>query len=116
MRALPWNAYLVYSENPHDWELPGTWILAARDTWTVPRHVDDGRLLDQFLHPGNWCLYLAAHALAPELLPNLFDAPAAEAVASVASHGIPVLLDAWHDNDEWRVVVEPSAVPGLAAA
>jgi hypothetical protein len=54
--------------------------------------------------------------VAPERLPNVFHGPPDETVAFVESHGIPVLIDAWHDNDEWRVVVEPSAVPGLAAA
>jgi len=89
---------------------------AARDTWTVPRSEDGTRLLDDFLHLGNWNLYLAAYPVAPERLPNVFHGPPDETVAFVESHGIPVLIDAWHDNDEWRVVVEPSAVPGLAAA
>lgn len=82
----------------------------------MPRSEDSARLLGDFLYLGNWSLYLAPGAVAPELLPDVFRGPPDETVAFVLRHSIPVLIESWYDNDEWRVVVEPSAVPGLAAA
>jgi hypothetical protein len=31
-------------------------------------------------------------------------------------YSVPVLVDALHRNSEWRIVLAPAAVPGLAAA
>lgn len=115
VRALPWQAFLAYGENPRDWEL-GAWPQAARGTWQVPPHETARHLLESFLEPGNWSLYLAPYAIDPDLLPDTFRADLGEVARFVEGHGIPVLLDAWHDNDEWRIVVDPAAVPELAAA
>ena len=113
--ALPWQAFLRYAENPRDWEL-GTWPQAARNTWQLPPHETARHLLEGFLEPGGWTLYLAPYAVDPGLLPDTFRADLAELASFVEGQGIPVLLDAWHDNSEWRIVVDPAAVPELVAA
>ena len=115
VRKLPWQAFLRYGEDPRDWDL-GAWPQAARHTWVVPPHETVRHLLGGFLEPGGWTLYLAPYAVDPSLLPDTFRADLGEVARFVEGHGIPVLLDAWHDNTEWRIVVDPAAVPELAAA
>jgi hypothetical protein len=115
VRALPWQAFLRCSRDPGERGLTG-WPRAARDTWRVPPHETARHLLEGFLGPGSWTLYLAPYAIDPTLLPDTFRAELADVSRFVESHGIPVLLDAWQDNSEWRIVVDPAAVPELAAA
>ncbi len=89
---------------------------AGPSTWVVPPAVATQAMLDGPLRPGAWQVYLGAHAMGSERLPDLFRDDLPNAVAFSETHGVPVLLDAWHDNSEWRVLLEPSAVPGLVAA
>ncbi len=116
IRTLPWKAYLHGSEDPVEWELAGPWVEAGPRTWVLPPAVGTAALLEGPLGTGAWQVYLGAHALASELLPDLFRGDLADALAFSERHSVPLLVDAWHDNTEWRVLLEPSAVPGLAAA
>lgn len=116
IRALPWKIYLHGPEDPSEWELPGPWVDAEPRTWALPPAVATQALLEGPLGCGAWQVYLGAHALAPDLLPDLFRGDLLEAVSFSESHSIPLLVDAWHDNSEWRVLLQPSAVPGLVAA
>ena len=88
----------------------------ARDTWCVPHQERSADLLAETLEPGSWTLYLAPNALDPSILPDAFDGDLGELTTFVASHSVPVLLQAYRHNEEWRIVVQPAAVPGLAAA
>ena len=115
VRALPWQAFLRYAEDPREWDL-AAWPQAARDTWRVPPHETARHLLERFLEPGGWTLYLAPYAIDPTLLPDTFRAELSEVARFVEGHGMPVLLDAGQDNSEWRIVVDPAAVPELVAA
>ena len=115
VRALPWQAFLRCSRDPRACDLTA-WPRAARDTWLVPPHETARHLLAGLLEPGSWTLYLAPYAIDSSLLPDTFRAELSEVARFVEGHGIPVLLDAWHDNSEWRIVVDPAAVPELVAA
>jgi hypothetical protein len=116
LRQLGWPVCLRISESPRDAELPGKWSRAARDTWTVPREIESARLLASFLTPGGWQLYLSYEAVDPSSLPDLFRGSFAEAYAAVEGLGVPALLDAFHDNSEWRILLQPAAAARRAAA
>ena len=94
----------------------GTTVRTERDTWCVPHQERSADLLAETLEPGSWTLYLAPNALDPSILPDAFDGDLGELTTFVASHSVPVLLQAYRHNEEWRIVVQPAAVPGLAAA
>ncbi len=112
VRSLPWQVFLNGApDGAHD-----PWPRAARDTWLVPPREGGRGLLAGRLEEGSWKLYLAPHALDPVLLPDTFQADPEDIEEFVEGHSVPVLVDAWRDNVEWRIVVEPAAVPGLAAA
>ena len=115
VRALPWQAFLRCARDPRTCDL-SAWPRAARDTWLVPPRETARHLLEGLLEPGSWTLYLAPYAIDPTLLPDTFRAELSEVARFVEGHGIPVLLDAWHENSEWRIVVDPAAVPELVAA
>lgn len=116
LRQLGWPVFLYSTESPPDWEVRGAWGLAARDTWSVPRDVESTLLLGSLLSFGVWKLYLALEAVDPSVLPDLFRGSFPDAYAAVESHGVPALLDAWYDNTEWRVLLQPAAIARRAAA
>ena len=116
IRALPWTPFLRTIESPRDHGLTGSWQLAARETWVIPMDENSPDLLAMFLFLGGWPLYLAVDPIPHRSLPDCFRTPPLELSDFVESHGIPVLVEAYHDNNPWRLVVEPAAVPGVVAA
>jgi hypothetical protein len=116
IRALPWSPFLRTAEVPRNHGLTGSWQLAARQTWVVPVDENSPDLLEKLLFPGEWILYLAVDPVPPTSLPDCFQRPPLELSLFVESHGIPVLVQAFRDNNPWRLVVEPAAVPGVVAA
>ena len=112
VRSLSSRAFLAYDEDPHEWGLPGEWKPAGSGTWEVPGEPSSSCLLDGYLSPGNWTLYLAEASVAADTLPDTFRAPLEATVGFARSNGISLILDSWHDNTTWRLVVEPSTVPG----
>jgi hypothetical protein len=116
IRALPWTPFLRTAEAPRDHGLTGSWQLAARETWVIPTDENSPDLLAMFLFLGEWKLYLAVDPVPPGSLPDCFRSPPLELSAFVESRGIPVLVEAYRDNNPWRLVVEPAAVPSVVAA
>lgn len=114
-RLLPWKTYLACDEDPHEWELTGPWIHAGAHTWIIPHQQSSESLLEGYLAAGGWTVYLAPYALQGANVPSLFDAPE-EVCEYLRSHGVPVMIQAFHDNSEWRVALEPAVVPAMAAA
>jgi hypothetical protein len=116
IRTLPWSSFLRTAEVPREHGLTGSWQLAARDTWVVPVDEHSPDLLEKLLFPGEWTLYLAVDPIPPTSLPDCFRIPPHELSDFVESRGIPVLVQAFRDNNPWRLVIEPAAVPGAVAA
>ena len=116
IRALPWAPFLRMAEAPREHGLSGSWQLAARETWLLPADENSPDLLEKLLFLGDWTLYLAVDPVPPTSLPDCFWSTPLELSGFVESHGIPVLVEAYHHNNPWRLVVEPAAVPGVVAA
>lgn len=110
VRSLPWPVFL------HGVPAINAWPRTARNTWCVPNQERGTDLLAGALEPGRWTLYLAPNAIDPSILPDAFGGDLGELTNFAASHSVPVLVEAGRRNEEWRIVVEPAAVPGLAAA
>ena len=110
VRALPWQVFLAYDEKPGDWDAEGKWLRVARDTWLMPPEVKSQALLDRYLSPGGWTVYLAEVPIT-EVVPYMFERTPKEICEFVRSRGIPVLIQAHWDNSEWLVALEPAVVP-----
>lgn len=116
VRALPWNVYLDYDESPEDWELVGHWIHEGENTWIVPREQTSEILLDGYLAPGGWSMYISSYPLVGSRIPGMFESSPEEICEFVRNHSIPILVQAHLDNSEWRIVIEPAVVPVTNAA
>lgn len=112
-RSLPWSSYLHL---PARRALLHGFQYAAELTWSVPAPLPSQVFLDAPLSSGGWKLYLGATAVFPTRIPSLYDDPFPDIFESIESNAIPVLVDAAPGNRDWRVVVQPSAVPAAIAA
>jgi hypothetical protein len=50
-------------------------------------------------------VYAAPAAIPAELIPDLFRITPREAGRWIADHHVLVLVESWHDDSEWRVVL-----------
>jgi hypothetical protein len=116
VRSLGWHVYLEYEHDPHEWDAKTSWSKSGANTWTVPPGPESEVLLDGYLAPGGWSLYLAPSPLANASVPFLFDLTADEISAFQCAHSMPVLVQAEFDNSEWFVALEPAAIPTMKAA
>lgn len=115
VRALQWKVFLGYDEKPGEWGAEGRWLQVAHDTWVVPPDASSKNLLDRYLSPGGWTIYLAERPIT-EVVPYAFERSPKEICEFVRSRGIPVLVQAHADNSEWIVALEPAVVPMARAA
>jgi hypothetical protein len=82
----------------------------------VPTDQGSSELLDKVLQLGSWTLYLAVDPVPVTALPHCFESTPHELCSFVESRGVPVLVEASRDNNRWRLVIEPAAVPEVVAA
>jgi hypothetical protein len=109
VRALGWKVFLAYDENPAEW-VNGKWSRVGDDTWLVPPEEASERLLDGYLAPGSWTIYLAQTPIGQVQMPYMFQRSPKEVCEFLRSHGMPVMLQAHADNSEWIVALEPAVV------
>ena len=113
VRTLPWSPYLHY---PNRRAALRGFQHAAELTWSVPAPLPSQSFLDAPLSSGSWQLYLGAAPVVPTRIPSLFTDRLPDIFSGIESNAIPVLVQAAPGNHEWRVVVQPSAVPAAIAA
>jgi hypothetical protein len=113
---LPSPAYLVIDENPQEYDVGGAWAHAQANTWVVPEGCKLGVLQDRVLGPGGWTLYCRSEPVEPDRIPDFFRVPPSEIASFATSHGIPVVIEAFYDNDPWRIWVEDVSARQRAAA
>ncbi len=113
LRRLDWPMFVARTAMP---AVTGAWAHAVRETWAIPREVESADLLSKQLAAGRWKLYLSLEPIDRTAIPDLFEGSLAEAFATVEAVGIPVLVDAFRDNTEWRVLLQPAAAAVRAVA
>ena len=114
--ALPGPSFLVFDENPQEYDVGGPWAHAGERTWSIPPDCDVDALLSRALSVGGWCIYTCPRALDASALPDAFGAEPAVVEAFALSHAVPFLAQAFHDSDPWRVFVENVPSQHRAAA
>ena len=97
---------LMIDENPQEFDIGGSWAHAGAGTWRVPAACDLPALLSRVLEAGDWSLYSSHELVLPERIPDAFRVHPSEVASFARAHGVPLLVQAFHDNDPWRLWVE----------
>ena len=104
--AISESLYLVADENPQEFDVGGTWAHAHRRTWLIPNDCDTRALLVQVLEAGDWSIYASDEALDPRVIPDAFQVAPIQVANFSAVHSVPLLVQAFHDSNPWRLWVE----------
>ena len=107
VRAFEGVTYLLPSDDPQQDAPQYAWEHAESGTWIMPDDVPADALLNGLLGPGAWRVYVAAKPAPVEDAPDLFRGPTIAALDFLERYGASVVVDAWHDNAEWRVAFLP---------
>lgn len=104
--SLQGPLFLVIDENPQEFDIGGSWSHAGAGTWRVPDSCDLSALLSRVLEAGVWSLYSSHEAALQEQIPDAFREHPREVASFARSHGVPLFVQAFRDNDPWRLWVE----------
>ena len=110
------DLYLVIDENPQEYEVGGSWAHAQARTWAVPDACNLVALQQRVLSPGDWTLYCRPEPVEPGRIPDVFKVPSSETADFAIACGVPLLVQAFHANDPWRLWVEDVSSQREAAA
>jgi hypothetical protein len=117
LRGIDWPVFGTGAvPDPQSAGLSGTWVRAAAETWLIPAEPASEALLTRWLSAGGYRLYLAREPVDPRVLPDLFRAPPADALQAATGNGIAAQLDSLPGDREWRILVQPAALPEVRAA
>ena len=114
--TLPGQAHLVIDESPQDYDVGGSWTHAHTRTFRIPEDCDLAVLNQRVLLLGGWAVYVAYEALDPSVIPDAFRTRPDQVATFAKAHSIPLLVQAFHDNDPWRLWVAEVDAPQEAAA
>lgn len=104
VRGLPGNTYVTSHEERESAEAEG-WERVAEHTWLLPPSMPSRASLHGYFETGVWQMYVAEGPVEASDLPDLFKFDSNEGAKRLAGLGITALIDAWHDNTEWRVAI-----------
>ncbi len=108
VRSMSGTVYLLPSDDPSEDYPAWSWEHADVGTWVLPPEATLEALFRGPLNVGAWRIYVAEEPAPAEDAPDLFRGPTIAALDFLERYGARVVLDAWHDNSEWRVAVELS--------
>lgn len=113
-RRLPGGVYLVTEENPQEYDVGGSWAHAHHSTWALPVDCNLEALLARVLLIGDWRLYASHEPIDPASIPSVFAVSPSQFANFAFAHSVPLLVEAFHDDDPWLLWVEE--VRGLQEA
>ena len=105
VRDFDGTPYLLPSDDPRHEAPEYDWVNPDSDTWELPEDAPSGALLDGLLADGAWRVYVAGRPAPAEDVPDLFRGPTIAALDFLERYGATVVIDAWHDNTQWRVAL-----------
>jgi hypothetical protein len=110
-------AFLMHSEPPAEYEIPGDWQPKGEATWLVPPDFNpDDPVGSHWLSLGAWRLY-SAPGPAEGKWPNVFRCRAAELLDWMNGKSVCALIESFHDDTDWVVALsaaEPDGAPDRA--
>lgn len=107
IRGFDGTCYLLPSHAPSQASSDLTWIHADAGTWIIPDDASSEALMTGVLEPGAWRIYVSEGPAPAEGAPDLFRGPTIAALDFLERYGVSVVVDAWHDNSQWRVAFLP---------
>jgi hypothetical protein len=102
----PSSAYLVHPDNPADHEVIGEWVSAGLSTYRIPPLLDleDPGTKQWLFNLGNWQAYVADRPV-ENGWPDPARVAPMELVSWMSRTGLLVLVDSFHDDVSWVVVI-----------
>jgi hypothetical protein len=97
--------YLVTGETDDMGKVPGALYTGVEHTWRITPSVSRTELESAALQYGSWALYARPEPVAPASLPDSFDTDPDSLVAALKRLDLGLLLQAWHDDVEWRLAL-----------
>lgn len=107
IRGFEGTCFLLPSDDPVHEAPEFTWEHADAGTWVLPDNAPSEALLGGVFLPGAWRIYVSDKPAPAEDAPDLFRGPSIAALDFLERYGVSVVLDAWHDNAQWRVAFLP---------
>jgi uncharacterized protein DUF6966 len=104
VRGLAGSTYLAIYEELERTDQDG-WQEVAEHTWLIPESMSSRATLENHLETGVWQMYVADSPVPETHLPDLFKFDSAEVATRLSELGVSAMIDAWHDNTEWRVAI-----------
>jgi len=104
-RSFEGTMYLLPSEDPRHRAPEFTWVNPDSDTWELPADASNEALLTGLLSDGAWRVYVAGRPAPAEDVPDLYRGPTIAALDFLERYGATVVIDAWHDNTQWKVAL-----------
>jgi len=105
LRGLPARVFLAIRDDVAEEAEAGEWTTIAEGLWEIPPHESTGILLRGALEAGGWHVLVADTPPRAGDLPDLFKGDREAAVRTARDAGVHALIDAWHDNAEWRLLL-----------
>ena len=107
IRGFEGICYLLPSDDPAHEAPEFTWERADVGTWILPVDASSEALMSSVFSKGAWRIYVSEKPAPAEDAPDLFRGPTIAALDFLERYGVAVVLDAWHDNTQWRVAFLP---------
>lgn len=105
LRGLAGPTFLTIYEEMEVVAQRDGWKHVGEHTWMISDSMSTPVLIQAHLEVGAWQMYVAPSAVAATDLPDLFKGDQASLPEAIAGLELVALIDAWHDNTEWRVAV-----------
>lgn len=105
LRGLAGSTFLTTHEDMELVAQRDGWKHVGEHTWMIPDSMATPVLIQAHLEAGAWQMYVGPSAVAATDLPDLFKGDQSTLSEAIAGLEIVALIDAWHDNTEWRVAV-----------
>lgn len=105
LRGLEGSTYLSIHEEMEQIAHRDGWKRVGDHTWLIPDSMPTRVMMQAYLEQGAWQMYVAPSVVDAADLPDLFKGDQVSLTEAIARLEIVALIDAWHDNTEWRVAV-----------
>jgi hypothetical protein len=96
--------FLMSTEPPSEYDVPGSWQPSGQATWLVSGDfsLDHPAVKHWLFDLGNWTIYSAPQPVEGKW-PDVFRCSAAGLVAWISAKAVRVLIESFHDDTDWVV-------------
>jgi hypothetical protein len=107
--------YFVTGESDEMGAVGGALATGIEHTWQLRHGISRAELESAVLHYGGWSLYARPEPMNPADLPDSFDTEPGELVETLKRLNLGLLVEAWHDDVDWRLAFTDESLLRAAA-